>query len=61
MDYLIAFLTGASFTLAEIVTKYDKAPRIAIANIWSLTFLFMTPKRRDKSQGFWLKIWSEMA
>lgn len=42
MAYFIAFLTGAGFTLLETVTKYDKAPRFALQNIWFVTFFFLT-------------------
>ncbi len=42
MAYLVAFLTGAAFTLVETVSKYDKAPRFAVTNLWFLAFFLLT-------------------
>lgn len=42
MAYLVAFLTGAAFTLVETVSKYDKAPRFAVTNLWFFAFFLLT-------------------
>lgn len=41
MSFLVAFLTGMAVTLIETISKYERAPRLAILNVWAISFLFL--------------------
>jgi hypothetical protein len=41
MGLLAAFLTAIAVTVVEIVSKYERAPRLALMNSWSITFILL--------------------